>query len=61
VIDATDRSGGANETIRAALVVTVADLDRQASVYNDVVAAMNQLGWAVADVTLRTAIRPRAA
>jgi serine protease AprX len=61
VVDATDRSGASNEKVRAALVVTVADLAREARVYNDVVIAMNQLGWAVSDVKLRTAIRPRAA
>jgi hypothetical protein len=61
VVDATDRSGSANEAIRAALVITIADPARSTDVYNDVVVAMNRLGWAASDVTLRARVRPRAA
>ncbi len=45
-----------NETVRAALVVTIADLARTAAVYNDVVVAMNRLGWATTDVVLRSRV-----
>ena len=57
VVDATDRSGTSNDTVRAALVVTIADLARQARVYNDVVVAMTRLGWVAHDVTVRARMR----
>jgi hypothetical protein len=50
---ATDRSGALNTPVRVAVVITVADIEQQAPVYNDIVKAMNQLGWAASDVRVR--------
>jgi serine protease AprX len=57
---ATDRSGASNVPTRVAMIVTIADIERKESVYNDVVVAMNRLGWQTADVTLKVAPRVRA-
>jgi hypothetical protein len=59
VVDATDRSGGSNDTIRAALVVTIADLEKRENVYNDVMVAMTRAGWITTDVQLRPQFRSR--
>jgi hypothetical protein len=41
-------------------VVTVADVEQRAPAYNDVVKAMNQLGWAASDIRVRRRFcRPR--
>lgn len=56
---ATDRSGAENATIPVALAVTISDPDKKAPVYNEVVAAMNQLGWISSDVVLRPRSRAR--
>ncbi len=58
-VAATDRSLAENTSTPVAMVVTIADIDRSAPVYNDVVTAMNKLGWATSDVQLRDRVRPR--
>ncbi len=55
----TDRSGADNLSMRVAVVVTIADTQRKASVYTDVIRAMNQLGWVATDVQLRERERAR--
>jgi serine protease AprX len=57
---ATDRSGASNLNIHTAVAITVADIDRQAPVFNDMVRAMNQHGWSTTDIELRSRIRMRA-
>lgn len=44
----------------AALVLTVSDPDKQASVYNEMVVQMNKLGWGVTDLQVRARVRSRA-
>ncbi len=56
---ATDRSGAQNVPTRVAMIITIADIERREPVYNDVVVAMNRLGWHTADVTLKVAPRVR--
>ena len=43
---------------RAALVISVADPDKKAPVYNDMVVAMNRLGWAAQDLQIQSRLRP---
>lgn len=52
-VAATDRSLAENVATPVALIVTIADIDRIAPVYNDVVTTMARLGWATSDVQLR--------
>jgi len=59
-VDATDRSGAQNVPIRVALVLTIADPEQQAPVYNDLVQAMNKLGWVTSDISIRERARYRA-
>jgi hypothetical protein len=59
VVSATDRSGAENASARVAMIVTIADVERSAPVYNDLVVAMNRLGWTTTDVTLKAASRVR--
>jgi hypothetical protein len=61
VLAATDRSGMSNTNVRVAVVVTIAGLDHEAPVYNDIVKAMNRLGWSAMDVQIRERSRFRAA
>lgn len=42
---------------RAALVITVSDPAKKAPVYNEMVASMNNLGWAVTDLQVRSRVR----
>ena len=58
-VAATDRSLAEATSTPVAMIVTIADIDRSAPVYNDVVMAMTKLGWATSDVQLRDRLRPR--
>lgn len=58
-VAATDRSGAQNVPLHVAMIVTVADIERKAPVYNDVVTAMRTLGWITSNVTLRAQSRIR--
>jgi len=52
------RSGhGPQDPLRAALVITVADPNRNADVYNEMVVQMNNLGWAPVDLQIQPRIR----
>jgi len=42
----------------AVLVITVADPDKKADVYNDMVVQMNNLGWAANDLQIQPRLRP---
>lgn len=59
LVAATDRSIAEKTLVKVAIAMTIADIDRKAEVYNDVVVAMTQLGWSVHDVALRSAARER--
>jgi hypothetical protein len=43
---------------RAVLLVTIADPKKSASVYNEMVVAMNNAGWLATDLQVNTRIRP---
>ncbi|KIG14254.1 putative serine protease [Enhygromyxa salina] len=60
VIAATDRSGQPNTAVRVAVAVTIASLEEDAHVYNDMVRSMNQLGWSTVDIQIRGRDRFRA-
>jgi hypothetical protein len=54
---ATDRSGVPPGSIPVAVVLTIADIDQQRPVYNDMIKEMNRLGWVTSDVVLQTGTR----
>lgn len=59
LVAATDRSVAEKTPVKVAIAMTIADIDRKAEVYNDVVVAMAKIGWSTHDVALRVQGRGR--
>jgi hypothetical protein len=58
-VAATDRNGAQNAPLHVAMIVTIADIEQQAPVYNDVATAMRTLGWITTDLSVRARARAR--